>query len=405
MEFKIANKAKMLTLALMAGGLLFLVIGVIIHSGDNNFLTRLLSNTLVNSFFFFSIGLGALFFLALQYATETGWYATVKRVIEGLAGFLPVGILLMIVALLALTFTNGGQAGNYHVYSWMDPDFTTPGNHHYDEIIEGKSSYLNKAFFWGRTLLYLATYYMFYRGFRARSLEEDRVGGTAIHFTNYRKGALFLVFFSVFSSTSVWDWIMSIDVHWFSTLFGWYTFAGMWCTTMTVLVMLVLYLKKQGYLPKVNDSHIHDIGKWTFATSFLWSYMFFSQFMLIWYANIGEESIYYVQRIEEYKLLYFGMFFINFAFPMLILMSRDAKRNAGILLFVGLIIVVGHWLDVYIMISGGSMGASASIGFVEIGMAAAFLGLFIRVVLTNLTKAPLTPVNHPFLDESIHHEI
>ena len=400
MEFKIANKAKMLTITLMGGGLLMLVIGLIVHSGDHNFLTRLLSNTLINSFFFFSIGLGALFFLALQYATETGWYATVKRVIEGLAGFIPVGIILMVVALLALTFTNGG-----HVYIWMDPDVTDVTSHHYDEMIDGKSIYLNKGFFWVRTALYLITYYLFYKGFRKRSLQEDREGGTDIHFLNYRKGALFLVFFSVFSSMSVWDWIMSIDVHWFSTLFGWYTFAGMWCTTMTVLVMLVLYLKKQGYLPKVNDSHIHDIGKWTFATSFLWSYMFFSQFMLIWYANIGEESIYYVQRIEEYQLMYFGMFFINFAFPMLILMSRDAKRHAGILIFVGLIIVIGHWLDVYVMVSGGSMGASASIGFVEIGMALAFLGLFIRVILTNLTKAPLTPVNHPFLDESIHHEI
>jgi hypothetical protein len=329
----------------------------------------------------------------------------VKRVIEALAGFIPVGILLMIVALFTLAISNGGQSGNYHVYTWMDPAFTTEGNHHYDSMIDGKSAYLNQLFFWIRTLVYLATYYLFYRGFRARSLEEDRVGGTEIHFLNYRKGALFLVFFSVFSSTSVWDWIMSIDVHWFSTLFGWYTFAGMWCTTMTVLVMLVLYLKKQGYLPKVNDSHIHDIGKWTFATSFLWSYMFFSQFMLIWYANIGEEATYYIQRIEEYQLMYFGMFFINFAFPMLLLMSRDAKRSANILIFVGLIIVCGHWLDVYVMVSGGSMGSSASIGFVEIGMAVACLGLFIRVVLTNLTKAPLTPINHPLLDESIHHDI
>ena len=402
MEFKIANKAKMLTVALMGGGLLFLVIGLIMHMSDENFLTRLLSNTLINSFFFFSIGLGALFFLALQYATETGWYATVKRVIEGLAGFLPVGIVLMLVALLSLTFTHGAHG---HVYVWMDPDVYDPESHHYDEIIVGKSGYLNNWFFWIRTIVYLGTYYIFYKGFRNRSLEEDRVGGTEIHFKNYRKGALFLVFFAVFSSTSVWDWIMSIDVHWFSTLFGWYTFAGMWCTTMTVLVMLVLYLKKQGYLPKVNDSHIHDIGKWTFATSFLWSYMFFSQMMLIWYANIGEEATYYIQRFEDFQLVYWGMFLVNFAFPMLILMSRDAKRNAGILIFVGLIIVVGHWLDVYIMVSGGSMGASASIGFLEIGMALAFLGLFIRVVLTNLTKAPLTPVNHPFLDESIHHDI
>ncbi len=400
MEFKVENKAKRFTLGLMIVGVLFSLIGIMMNYSDDNFVTRFLGNTLVNSFFFFCIGLGALFFLALQYATETGWYATVKRVIEALTGFLPVGIVLLLVVLLTITFMDGGG-----VYIWMDPDMTDPTSHHYDEIIDGKSGYLNKTFFLIRTVVYLVTYYLFYRGFKMRSLEEDRIGGTDIHFKNYRRGAHFLVFFSVFSSTSSWDWIMSIDVHWFSTLFGWYVFAGMWCTTMTVLVMLVLYLKKKGYLPKVNDSHIHDIGKWTFATSFLWSYLFFSQFMLIWYANIGEEATYYILRIEEYQALYFGMFFVNFAFPMLILMSRDAKRHAGILTFVGLIIVIGHWLDTYIMVSGGSLGPTATIGFLEVGMAVLFLGIFIRVILNNLTKAPLTPVNHPFLDESIHHEI
>jgi hypothetical protein len=127
--------------------------------------------------------------------------------------------------------------------------------------------------------------------------------------------------------------------------------------------------------------------------------------MLIWYSNIGEEVVYYMMRIENFKVLYFSMFLINFAFPMLILMSRDAKRNAGILTFVGLVILIGHWLDVYIMISAGSLGANAKIGLLEIGMAVLIAGAFIRIVLINLTKAPLTPVNHPFLDESLHHEI
>lgn len=402
MEFKVANKAKMTTMILMVVGALAMVIGILMNIGEHHFGTRFLANTLVNSFFFFSIGLGALFFLALQYATETGWYATIKRVIEAIAGFLPVGIVMMLVVLLTLTFMHGG-----HIYIWMDPEVydESLNSHHYDEIIAGKRPYLNEIFFWLRTIAYLAVYYIFYRGFKMRSLEEDRVGGTDIHFKNYKKGALFLVFFAVFSSTSSWDWIMSIDVHWYSTLFGWYVFAGMWCTTMTVLVMLVLYLKKQGYLEKVNDSHIHDIGKWTFATSFLWSYLFFSQFMLIWYADMPEETTYFITRIEDFKVLYFGMFFINFAFPMLVLMSRDAKRNAGILTFVGIIIIIGHWLDVYLMISAGSLGVNAHIGALEIGMALLFLGVFIRIILNNLTKAPLTPVNHPFLDESIHHEI
>ncbi len=400
MEFTITKKAKNVTTGLIVVGALFTAIGLITSMSDHHFVTRLMTNGLINSFFFFAIGLGALFFLALQYATETGWYASVKRVIEAVAGFLPYGIGLMLLTLLTISFMKGA-----HIYIWMDPETHNPASHHYDEIIVGKSAYLNQAFFWIRTLVYMAVYYIFFKGFRTRSLEEDRIGGTELHFKNYRRAATFLVFFAVFSSTSSWDWIMSIDVHWFSTLFGWYTFAGMWVSTMVVLVLTTLYLKKLGYLPKVNDSHIHDLGKWTFATSFLWSYLWFSQFMLIWYANIGEEVTYYITRIEDFKGLYFGMFFINFAFPMLILMSRDAKRHAGILTFVGLVILAGHWLDVYIMISAGSLGVNAKIGFLEIGMVVLILGFFLKVILNNLTKAPLTPVNHPFLDESIHHEI
>ncbi len=400
MEFKITQKSKTLTTVLMGVGVLFTAIGIGLNSGDENIVQRIMANGLINGFYFFALGIGALFFLALQYATETGWYASIKRVIEAVAGFLPFGMGILAAVLLIITFLDGA-----HIYLWMDSDYTTVGNHHYDEIIDGKSAYLNKTFFWIRTLTYMIVYFIFWKGFKNRSILEDKVGGTEIHFLNYRKSAVFLVFFAVFSSASSWDWLMSIDVHWFSTLYGWYCFAGMWCSTMTVLVILTLYLKKLGYLPNVNDSHIHDLGKWTFATSFLWSYLWFCQYMLIWYANIGEEVVYYMTRVEHFKALYFGMFLINFGFPMLILMSRDAKRNSRILITVGLIILVGHWLDVYILISAGSLGAKASIGLLEIGLALLAAGFFIRMILTNLTKAPLTPVNHPFLDESIHHEI
>lgn len=389
---------------LIVFGIVFTGIGIVVemtcHHHGEHLGQRISGNLLIDSFFFFAIGLGALFFLALQYATETGWYASVKRVIEAVAGFLPVGVGILIVALLVITLMDGA-----HIYMWMDPSKTDPNSPHYDAIIDGKSAYLNKIFFWIRTLVYVGTYLVYWRGFKKRSLLEDQVGGTEIHFKNYKKAAVFLVFFAVFSSTSSWDWIMSIDVHWFSTLFGWYIFAGMWCSTMIVLVTLTLYLKKKGYLPNVNESHIHDLGKWTFATSFLWSYLWFSQFMLIWYANIPEETTYHLTRIKDFKFLYFGMFIINFAFPMLLLMSRDAKRHAGILTFVGMVVLFGHWVDVYVMVMAGSMGENASIGFMEIGLLLLVLGIFVRVVLTNLTKAPLTVKNHPFLDESIHHEI
>ena len=399
MEFKITKKANLLTMFLIVFGIVFTGIGIVVettcHHHGEHLAQRISGNLLIDSFFFFAIGLGALFFLALQYATETGWYASVKRVIEAVAGFLPVGVGLLIVALLVITLQDGA-----HIYMWMDSDVVAN-----DELIQGKSFYLNKTFFWIRTLVYVGTYLMYWRGFKKRSMLEDEIGGTDIHFKNYKKAAVFLVFFAVFSSTSSWDWIMSIDAHWFSTLFGWYIFAGMWCTTMIVLVTLTLYLKKRGYLPNVNESHIHDLGKWTFATSFLWSYLWFSQFMLIWYANIPEETPYHLLRIKEFKVLYFGMFIINFAFPMLLLMSRDAKRHAGILTFVGMIVLFGHWVDVYLMVMAGSMGTAAYIGFMEIGLLLVVLGVFLKVILTNLSKAPLTVKNHPFLDESIHHEI
>ena len=388
MEFKIANKAKRLTRALILIGVAFTGIGIALTWEDHNFSQRFMANGLINSFFFFSIGLGALFFLALAYATETGWYAAIKKVVEAVTGFIPYGIGFMVLILLVLTLTDGG-----HIYTWMDPEVVA-----HDKIIEAKSFYLNKGFFWIRTVVYLGVYYMFWKGFKRRSIEEDRIGGTEIHFTNYKKGALFLVYFSVFSSTSSWDWLMSIDVHWFSTLFGWYTFAGVWCSAMVVLVILTLYLKKLGYLPKVNDSHIHDLGKWTFATSFLWSYLWFSQYMLIWYANIGEEVVYYMMRIENFKFLYFGMFIVNFAFPMLLLMSREAKRHAGILTIVGVIILSSHWVDVYIMVSAGAMGATASIGFMEIGMAILMAGIFIKVPEGIVGRVPYKGD----LDESIH---
>lgn len=393
-KFQITPKAKRFALSLLIIGGVLSVLGIILGAGDEHFLTRIMTNGLINAFFFFAIGLGALFFLALNYATEAGWYAVIKRIVESVALYLPYGIGVLGGVLLLITVMKGA-----HIYIWMDEEVVKE-----DHIIQGKSAYLNIAFFWIRTLAYFAVYLIFLRGFRKRSLLEDEVGGTEIHFKNYRKGATFLVFFAVFSSTSAWDWLMSIDVHWFSTLFGWYTFAGMWVSAMVVIVLTIIYLKKLGYLPQINESHIHDVGKWIFAISFLWSYLWFSQYMLIWYANIGEEVAYYVMRTENFKVLYFGMFLINFIFPMLILMSRDAKRDSGILMFVGIIILLGHWLDVYIMVSAGSLGVNAQLGILELGMLLFMAGAFIMILLKNLTKAPLLPVHHPFLDESIHHE-
>ena len=353
----------------------------------------------MNTIFFLSIGLGALFFLAIQYAAQVGWSVGILRVMEAMA--LWVGIPMLVMFFIGIA----GSLHWHHLYHWMLEGIADPASANYDKIIAGKVAWLNAPFFLARTVIYFIIWAGAAYLFRRNSLKEDAMSkGKNLFFTQRKLAATFLVLYAVTSSTSAWDFIMSIDTHWFSTMFGWYTFAGMWVSAMVVIVLTTIYLKKLGYLENVNDSHIHDIGKWIFAISFLWSYLWFSQYMLIWYANIGEEVVYYVMRTENYKYLYFGMFFINFVFPMLILMSRDAKRDAGVLMFVGLVILIGHWLDVYIMVSGGSLGANWHIGMLEIGLPVMMAGIFILILLKNLSKAPLTPVNHPFLDESIHHE-
>ncbi|HLC83841.1 MAG TPA: quinol:cytochrome C oxidoreductase, partial [Bacteroidia bacterium] len=176
-------------------------------------------------------------------------------------------------------------------------------------------------------------------------------------------------------------------------------------SAMTTIILFVIYLKRKGYLPQVNDSHIHDLGKWVFAISFLWSYLWFCQFMLIWYTNIPEEIIYFHDRLHSfgYMGLMWTVFAMNFAFPMILLMSRDSKRNFVFLVIVGSLIFIGHWLDVYMMVMPGTVHAHHSLGWMEIGTALGFLGLMLFVVHKALAKRPLMVEKHPYLDESLHH--
>ncbi len=359
---------------------------------------RFWSNLLVNGFFFFGISLGALFYLALHYATESGWGVVLLRILEGIMSAMPIGMIVLAIVFIA------GSFGAHHIYAWMDPEITDPNSSHFDSIIYGKKAYLNLPFFWIRVIAYFTVFYLFLRWFKKKSKQEDNEGGTETHFKMYRRAALFLVFFAVFSSTMSWDFIMSIDAHWFSTLFGWYCFSGIWLSGMIMVMMITLYLRKAGYLPFVNESHIHDVGKWMFALSFLWSYLWFSQFMLIWYSNIPEEVIYYTQRIGNYRHLFFGTFIVNFFFPMVFLMSADTKRSAGYLIVIGLVIFIGHWFDVFNMVMPGTLFDQWGLGLLEIGMFMLFLGTFVYTVLNAITKSPLLQKNHPFLEESKHHE-
>ena len=390
--FTIDKKAKNFSMVLMAIGIMAVIFGFV--SNPHGAWPALLFNT----YFYLGISVFAVFFVALQYVAEAGWSIVLKRVPEAIMGALPVfsGIMLFIMIASIMHWN--------HIYHWLHEGIMDPTSEHYDRIIAGKEPYLNATFFVIRTIVYLLGWNYFAKKLRSLSLLEDKQSGSGIHFKGISTSAWFMVFFAVTSSMASWDWIMSIDAHWFSTIFGWYVFAEWSAIGFTTIFLFTLYLKRQGYLKDVNESHIHDLGKWIFAFSLVWTYMWFSQFMLIWYANIPEEVTYFTARLEvkNYKFLFWFSMLINFLFPIILLMSRDAKRNNSRLIFVSCVILLGHWLNSYLLVAPGTLGTHGHIGFTEIGMGLGFAGLLIYLTLNTLTKAPLETKNHPFLDESKH---
>ena len=343
----------------------------------------------VAAFFFFMISLGVLAFYGIQRAAQAGWSPVLYRVMEGITGYLlPGGIIVIVILALSGMHFN-------HLFIWMDPEVVA-----HDKLIAGKTGFLNLPFFLSRAVFFL-TGWSLYRYFsRKFSLAQDEANDISNHKKNFRISAAFLVFYIVTESIMSWDWIMSIDPHWFSTLFGWYVFASMFVSGITAIALVTIYLKSKGYLEFVNDSHIHDLGKFMFGISVFWTYLWFSQFMLIWYSNIPEEVTYFMTRIEDYNLPFFGMVVMNFIFPLLILMNSDYKLINYFIVMAGIVIILGHYMDVFYMIMPSAVGDQWFIGAAEIGGFLFFLGLFIFVVFKELTKAPLLAKGDPYMGES-----
>ncbi len=343
--------------------------------------------------FFFLTSVGVLAFYAIQHASQAGWSPVVFRVMEGITAYmLPGAIILFVILLLSASHFN-------HIFVWMDADVVAN-----DKVIQGKSSFLNIPFFLIRAAVFLAGWLLYRFVSRKYSLKQDNEPENAvlIHKKLLKASAAFLVFFIVTESIAAWDWIMSVDPHWYSTLFGWYVFASFFVSGITVITLVTIYLKSKGLLEYVNKSHLHDLAKFMFAISIFWTYLWFSQFMLIWYSNIPEEVTYFIQRIEDYTLPFFGMMAINLIFPLVILMSADFKRVNWIVVFVGITILCGHYMDFFVMIMPATVGDQWSIGLPELSSIAFFLGLFIFVVFSALAKYPLLAKNNPLIEESKH---
>ena len=325
----------------------------------------------------------------------------------------------------------------HHLYHWSNAaDVET------DSVLKGKSSFLNNNWYMFGTLIFGGVWAFFAHKLRSLSLDEDNDGDKNFgkHKTMRKYAAVLLPIIGFTSAALIWLWVMSVDAHWYSTLFAWYATASAFVAMIAFTILLIIFLKSNGYFSLVNENHIHDLGKYLFAISIFWTYLWFSQFMLIWYANIGEETIYFRERYDNYPALFFGNLIINFLVPFFILMRNDTKRKFGSASFVAIIMVLGHWLDYFLMIKPGALitrnhalghGHEADAGatghgeagghavehvsnfvagftmpgLLEIGTFIGFLGLFLYVALTILSKSSLVPKNDPYLDESVHHHV
>ncbi|MDX1543660.1 MAG: quinol:cytochrome C oxidoreductase [Christiangramia sp.] len=346
----------------------------------------------VAAFFFFMISLGVLAFYAIQYAAQAGWSPVLFRVMEAITAYLlPGGIIVFVLLMLSGFHIN-------HLFIWMDPEVVA-----HDEIIQAKSSYLNVPFFLIRAAIYLGGWILFRHLLRKNSLKMDDATDNSYFKKNFKLAAGFLVFFIVTESMMSWDWIMSLDPHWFSTLFGWFVFASLFVSGITTIAIISIYLKSRGYLEFVNDSHIHDLAKFMFGISIFWTYLWFSQFMLIWYSNIPEEVVYFITRMEDYPILFWGMLATNFIFPVLLLMNSDYKRVNWFVIMTGIVILCGHYINIFVLVMPATVGESWFIGIPEISAVLLFAGLFLFVVFNSLTKAPLLVKGNPFIKESKHY--
>jgi hypothetical protein len=367
---------------------------------------RFWASLLQSSVYFLLVTNASMFFICATTLAWGGWQMSFRRVSEAISSCVPVLGVIAGIVLLAVCFSD-----NHTIYHWTDTAHVA-----HDRELKAKSPFLNKQFFAIMTVITIAGWSLLGRKMRnlSRSLDNNPLNSIADRkkyiWNNTVWAALFIVFFALtVMSSSPWLWLMSIDAHWYSTMYSWYTFASTFVAGMSLLALFVIFLKNNDYLELTNQEHLHDIGKFMFAFSIFWTYLWFSQFMLIWYSNQPEETVYFINRIGNsakegpYQGIFWMMFCINFLAPLLILMTRGAKRNYTTITFMALLIIFSHWLDFYQMVFPGPSPDHVPMILYDFGVALGFVGVIMFVTGRSLSKYPLLAKNHPFLKESVIH--
>ncbi|WP_406824203.1 quinol:cytochrome C oxidoreductase [Pedobacter sp. KACC 23697] len=397
-QFEFTGKVKTLSIVGIVIGIAAVLFGFL--AGDKVMHERTFANLLLMAYYFACVCMSGTFFLAVQYVAQAGWSASILRVPQAMAKTLPIAAVILVLVISAGLYTHN----LYH--HWHADGLTDPKSANYDSIIAGKSVFLNVPFFLGRQVVFLGIYSIFSIMFVKFSYNEDLAGGLNSYRKSFKNACIFLVIYGFTTPVFAFDTIMSLEAHWFSTMFGWYNFAAMWVSSLATIAIILILLRRAGYMQWVNNSHLHNLGQFIFGFSIFWTYVWFAQFLLIYYANMPEETVYFYKRFEYYKFWFFLNLAMNFLAPVLLLMDRDNKRTDAKLLFVSIVVLLGHWVDYYQMIMPGAVeDGHNGFGIVEIGIALGFVGLFTFTVLTSLSKKPLIAKNHPLLQESLHHQL
>lgn len=342
-----------------------------------------------------SIGLGALFFTLVQHAGRAGWSVVVRRTAENLAGTLPViGLFFLPVLFL------GGHELYHH---WMDAELVSQ-----DAILQAKSGYLNEGFWIGRGIFFLLTWAALGWYFRSQSIKQDTMDGSAADREEHsrkleRRSGPAIALFALTITFGAIDWMMSLDPHWYSTMWGVYYFAGSFMAALALLGALHIVMQRVGLVNRViNDEHYHDLGKLTFAFTVFWTYIAFSQYFLIWYANIPEETSWYTHRMgNSWEMVGIAIMVGHFLVPFAFLMPRTIKRIRGTLLLGCLWMLFMHFVDLHYMVMPAmhhhGVHFTATDALTWFGMVAVLMGLFVW----NSKGAALIPIKDPRLKESV----
>jgi hypothetical protein len=385
-----AEASRLSQLAFGVGGVA-LVAAVVLGLGD---LAKLQRAYLVAFMYALSVALGVLWFVAIQHLTNAKWSVVVRRVAEILADN------MVLVAVLSLGVVGPMFAGSSDLYAWLDHERV-----HTDHILHHKAAYLNLTFFTVRWLIYFGFWIWLARRFFKMSVQQDKDGGDQISKALQRTSAPAMIVFALTLTFCAFDLIMSLDAAWFSTMFGVYYFGGCVLAGYSSLALALMWVQNKGRLEtSVNQEHYHDIGKMMFAFIIFWAYIGFSQFLLIWYADIPEETHWYHWRFEGgWKVVSAMLLVLHFAVPFFGLMSRHVKRNKRSLAFWAIWILAVHYMDLFWLIYPTGDG-TVPFGLLDVLCMVGVLGLFIGVSARRARGVNLIPTGDPRLADSLAFE-